>query len=210
MSALNIVLTLILFFTSLLLYPVSAYAGYSPDVPYFPKCPNPGGTQTAYYAQGWHWIVGQPVLKWGADSVHYIGNDNYVQCYCPLNQNNVWSTNLSQGIQTNWLKAGNVSQSQKTQLLSLGWILVQNGADFGLKSEQYLAKNSGFFCSGPTCLKKITQTNNTTITNIIKTTSNSGDNQTSANTGTAASIETGSAYTKVIIKNILNTNSLSN
>ena len=121
------------------------------SLPYFPRCPSPGGTLVVSYSEGWHWIVGDPALKWGSDSVYHIGSNNYVQCYCPLNGN------TGQGIQTNWLKISNISEDQKNQLLSQGWILVENGADFGLPQGVYLAKNSFFTC-GPECTPVISQT----------------------------------------------------
>lgn len=117
------------------------HSSNSVSLPTFPRCPNPGGTLVVSYPEGWHWIVGDPQLKWGSDSVYHIGNNNYVQCYCPLNGV------TDQGIQTNWLKVSNITETEKNQLLAQGWILVGNGADFGLPQGAYLAKNSFFTCA---------------------------------------------------------------
>lgn len=122
-------------------------------IPSFPKCPNPGGTVVASYDSGFHWILGEAELKWGSDKVHNIGNNNYVQCFCPLNHDGTLGS--SQGIQTNWLKVGSITEAQKNSLLTQGWINVSNGADFGLLPEPYLAKNLGFICD-LNCIPKVT------------------------------------------------------
>ncbi len=219
MSAVKILIILVALLFSFLVLPGDAQAithnlfrynsSNNVNTSFFRSCPNPGGTQVAYYAQGWHWIVGEANLKWGSDSVNHIGTGNYVQCFCPLKQDSI-SLSSSQGIQTNWLKVSNITHEQKSLLLSQGWILVQNGADFGLASEPYLAKNSQFFCSGPSCLKQITQTNSATITNIIKVSANTGNNNASQNTGGSTTIVTGSAAAQVTVVNKVNFNSVSN
>lgn len=104
----------------------------------FLRCPDPGGTKVASYDEGWHWIVGEDELRWGSDYVYDIGNQKYVQCYCPIDDD-------PKGIQTNWMPASQVSQEKQEKLISKGWILV-NGADFGLPPVPYLAKNSKFIC----------------------------------------------------------------
>ena len=219
MTAVKILIALVVLLFSFLVLPGAAQATTNNlfrynsnnyvNTSFFPRCPNPGGTQVAYYAQGWHWIVGEANLKWGSDSVNNIGSGNYVQCFCPLKQESVSLFN-SQGIQTNWLKVSNITSEQKSLLLSQGWILVQNGADFGLASEPYLAKNSQFFCSGPSCLKNIIQSNSATITNIIKVSSNTGNNNASLNTGGSTNVVTGSSSSQVTVVNKVNINSVSN
>ncbi len=125
-----------------LLVPSYSFATFSSDndnVTKFPNCPDPGGTQVAGYDEGWHWIVGETQLKWGSDYVYHLGDTRYVQCYCEIEGNN-------NGIQTNWLPASLVSSNKQAKLISQGWILVQNGADFGLPNASYLAQNSRFSC----------------------------------------------------------------
>lgn len=104
----------------------------------FPRCPNPGGTVKASYDEGWHWIVGEDELRWGSDYVYDIGNNRYVQCYCEIDGN--------EGIQTNWLPADSVSEKKQEKLIDNGWILVENGNDFGLPPVPYLAKNINYIC----------------------------------------------------------------
>lgn len=157
MRSVTFIFTLFILLLSILLFPTAIKAnGITPinpvhpirpitplyaDTSFFTECPNPGGTQVASYADGWHWIVGEADLKWGSDSVYGIGNGNYVQCYCDT------APRSTQGIQTNWLKVGNIKQEQIDFLTPRGWIWVQNGADFGLSPEPYLAKNSRFMCN---------------------------------------------------------------
>jgi hypothetical protein len=215
MSALKIVLSLFLILVPSIVFPFETQAGsrahfnsnYSNPIntSFFTNCPNPGGNQVAYYPEGWHWIAGESNLRWGTDSVNHIGSSNYVQCFCPLNKDNN-SLLGSHGIQTNWLKVTNISEEQKNHLLSQGWILIQNGADFGLPSGQYLAKNKDFSCTSPSCLKKISQSNSATITNSITSIINTGKNQTSYNTGGSTTTITGNAAASITIKNNLNIN----
>jgi hypothetical protein len=110
--------------------------------PSFPPCPDINAEVKADYSYGLHWIVGNPVLQEGSDKVFSLGSNNYAQCYCPVTD--------TAGIQTNWLAAGGFTQSQIDTLVSMGWIFVQNGADFDLASQPYVAQNSPFTCPEPT------------------------------------------------------------
>lgn len=110
------------------------------DVNNFPACPGPAGTLKVSYPTGLHWIVGNPVLQSGSDSVFNLGNGNYMQCFCPETGTN--------GIQTNWLKASDLTEQQRNDLINQGWIYVANGADFDLDPVAYLARNTEFSC-GP-------------------------------------------------------------
>lgn len=125
--------------------------GYKKEkLPDFPSCKYPKGDKVAYYREGWHWIVGNSVLQWGKDSVYALRNDNYLQCFCPKKTNEAdYTPDYKYGVQTNWLKANNISTQKQEELKTQGWIWVANGTDFGLASEPYLAKNLGYQCKTP-------------------------------------------------------------
>lgn len=121
---------------------LATYSNHDKENPAdFTRCPDPGGTKVASYDEGWHWIVGESDLRWGSDNVYDIGEQRYVQCYCP--------TDDLKGIQTNWMPTSLVSDEKQEKLINKGWILV-DGADFGLPNIQYLAKNSKFICKPKT------------------------------------------------------------
>jgi hypothetical protein len=85
-----------------------------------------------------HAIVGIMGLQSGSDKVFAGENDNYTQCYCPVNGNT--------GIKTNWLAAGDISKEDQNVLITQGWFYIPNGADWGLDPQPYLAKNIEFSC----------------------------------------------------------------
>jgi hypothetical protein len=99
------------------------------DEPTFPACQellrNPG--DYASWPQGWHQIVGGPLL-YGSDDVYSLENGNFVQCYCPEEG--------TEGIQTNWWRT--LAEIQ-------GWF-VENGLQWNLGDHRYLAQNSSFSC----------------------------------------------------------------
>jgi hypothetical protein len=101
------------------------------DEPTFPACQellqNPG--THASWPQGWHQIVGGPLL-FGSDDVYSLESGNYVQCFCPEEG--------SEGIQTNWWRT--LAEIQ-------GWF-VENGLQWNLGDYRYLAQNSDFDCDG--------------------------------------------------------------
>lgn len=107
--------------------------------PAFSSCPGGSGDIKANYPEGQHAIVGVTGLQFGSDKVFSIGNNNYVQCFCPPQ---------GSGTQTNWLAANNISQVDKNNLITQGWVLIPNGADWGLEPIPYLALNSSFSCGG--------------------------------------------------------------
>lgn len=152
-------------------FPKKFSLNHSLSTPFFPSCPNPGGTQVASYDTGLHWIVGNPVLQFGSDKVYNTGNNNFVQCFCPLTEEG--SPTGGQGIQTNWLRVGSMSDAEKNALIAKGWILVPNGADFGLLPEPYLARNLNFACSN-NCDTRITTSLTGVQTTIRITSSASG------------------------------------
>ncbi len=165
----------------------------------FPACQellqNPG--DHASWQQGWHQIVGGPLL-YGSDDVYSLENGNYVQCFCPEEG--------SDGIQTNWWKT--LAELQ-------GWF-VENGFQWNLGDYRYLAQNTSFVCGdveptptpipGPTP----TQSPDPTPTPTTQPSTSSGVGGTSASTTSnttetqnevAAAVElafTGSGYADAI------------
>ena len=116
-------------------------------------CPDVQGDIVAKYKEGWHWIIGNNALQWGADKVWHVGYDNYIQCFCPRKLVG-FEPDYHNGVQTVWVKASNLSAEKQQQLLQNGWLYWQNGADFGLAPEPYLAFNHKFDCKDGDCLKK--------------------------------------------------------
>lgn len=107
--------------------------------PVFPACINPQGTVKAHYAQGTHGIVGNSGTYTGSDTVYQITDKTVMQCFCAEN---------GEGIQTNWFEVSNLSESDIKNLIVQGWILVPNGALWGLNNASYLAQNSTYSCKG--------------------------------------------------------------
>lgn len=107
--------------------------------PSFPACPGGSGNIKANYPEGQHAIIGVTGLQFGSDKVFSIADNNFLQCYCPPQ---------GSGTQTDWLAADNISQVDKNNLITQGWVLIPNGADWGLQPIPYLAKNSSFSCGG--------------------------------------------------------------
>ncbi len=123
----------------------------------FPSCPNPGGTVRGGYDTGTHWIPGYSDLKTGSDYVYDIGNNNFVQCYCPEGAKDTYN-NINNGLQTNWIKADKISDAQRGYLLRTGWKLVEKGEEFGLPAGEYLYFNQPFACGTINCLPYPTTT----------------------------------------------------
>jgi hypothetical protein len=119
------------------------------NLPKFGRCPNPGGTQIAGYDIGFHWIPGNG-LQWGSDYVYDTGNNTFVQCYCPIfdSQN---QPDFKQGVQSNWVRADSLSSDTESLLIRTGWIVIENGADFGLPEGRYLVNNIPYWCRSPQC-----------------------------------------------------------
>lgn len=108
-------------------------------IPTFPACANPEGTVKANYNSGVHGVAGDGTTYSGKDTVYTLGENTLTQCLCPASGN---------GIQTNWWKAGSLTQDEINVLISQGWILIPDGAAWGLDSGPFLAKNSSYTCSG--------------------------------------------------------------
>lgn len=106
-------------------------------VPQFPSCLNPQGSVIASYNSGVHGIVGSSGTFTGADKVYAVDAIRIVQCFCPDN---------GPAIQTNWLKASDMTDTDVEILKNSGWYFVPNGAAWGLDNAPYLAKNSNYTC----------------------------------------------------------------
>lgn len=125
--------------------------GKPPFTMEFMSCINPqAGDLKAAYPYGTHWIFGESTLRVGSDYVYSKGNDNYVQCYCPVDGEKAFN-NVNNGIQSNFVKVSNLTDAQKGDLMRAGWRWLANGADFGLKPEPYLVFNAPFSCGKISC-----------------------------------------------------------
>lgn len=107
------------------------------DLPIFTSCVNPLGEIKASYDSGVHGIAGMSNSFSGKDTVYKLSDNALTQCFCPEN---------GAGIQTNWLKASNLTESDIKVLVSRGWIYIPNGSLWGLDKDPYLALNSDFSC----------------------------------------------------------------
>lgn len=106
----------------------------------FPSCSNPQGDLKVHYDSGQHGIVGESGTRSGVDDVYFVDSyDQLLQCFCGSE---------GEGIQTDWLYAGEIDLTQIENYINSGWILVANGADWGLIEGQYLARNSSYICGG--------------------------------------------------------------
>jgi len=132
-------LLLSLFAVTALASPVSAVEQESLVIVDFPACANPTGEVVADYPTGTHGIPGSPASYSGSDKVYKINSDQLTQCFCNDN---------GSGVQTNWLKAANLSEEQIDNYLQNGWIQIPNGQNWGLDEGAYLIKNSDYTCRG--------------------------------------------------------------
>jgi hypothetical protein len=103
----------------------------------FPSCLNPQVTASQVNIGTSHGVVGKNTPYSGTDSIYQLNNDNVLQCLC---------TNNGTGIQTNWLRVGVLSQNDINDLIGQGWVYIDNGELWGLKSGPYLAKNIEYTC----------------------------------------------------------------
>ncbi|RJR15361.1 hypothetical protein C4579_02390 [Candidatus Microgenomates bacterium] len=117
---------------------VSASLARAATVPTFPLCINPQGETKVSYAQGTHGIVGDSGTYTGADTVYTLSDNALSQCFC---------SEEGSGIQTNWWKISELSQSEIEALKNDGWIWVPTGSVWGLDDDPYLAKNSAYSCT---------------------------------------------------------------
>lgn len=128
---------LALVFCMIFLKSVTPIFAFSP--PSFPSCETPQGKVLAAYSNGDHGIVGSSDTHTGSDTVYSVSPTQVLQCFCPP---------AGTGIQTQWLKADTISTQDQDFLIRSGWILVPNGALWGLDAAPYLTLNSNYVCNG--------------------------------------------------------------
>lgn len=107
------------------------------ETPQFPLCVNPSGTLKASYDSGVHGIVGDTNSHSGSDKVYSVNENQLIQCFC---------SDDGTGIQTNWLKVGQISDQERKAYENDGWIFVPNGSLWGLEDTSYVAKNHAYSC----------------------------------------------------------------
>lgn len=123
------------------------WAGFNPqlvsaiEVPNFPGCTNPQGVVKAQYNEGTHGIAGDMSSYSGKDTVYQLTDEALLQCFCSSD---------GKGIQTNWWKVSSLTEDEIQSLKNQGWVLIPNGALWGLQQAPYLAKNSEYSCTGST------------------------------------------------------------
>ncbi len=122
-----------------LLLAFSAAPARAIDIPNFPSCTSPTGSDKVSYDSGIHGIVGESGEYVGSDIVYTVSATQLTQCFCAASKS---------GVQTNWWKQDSLSQEQIGSLTSQGWILIPDGSAWGLDPIPYLAKNSNFSCGG--------------------------------------------------------------
>jgi hypothetical protein len=175
---------------------------HATNTPSFPTCPNPGGTQIAGYAHGTHQIPGGE-RKEGSDYVYRVGDDKFVQCFCPEYEGS--------GIQSNWLHEKYLTPVEEQELMDHGWMKIENGSDWGLPSGAYFVKNHSFNCTE--CRQKdkeehtyrlntnVTQTNWNTIYNFLEVQGDSGHNEINHTYRTEPYIHTGNSAVNIEVWN---------
>lgn len=188
----------------------SGSVGAQEAIPTFANCPTPGGPVVAAYPEGWHWIVGYDNLQWGADTVFAVGDNNFVQCFCPLARDGQ-PGEIQTGMQSNWIYSANISTDQRQSLIEQGWYVVANGADFGLPSGEYLVRNLPFDCSSCvngdcSCVINVNQSNSAVVNNNVVTSINTGGNDASNNTDGVTTVVTGAGLATTSVSNQLNSN----
>lgn len=107
------------------------------SAPNFASCYQPDGTLKVAYSSGTHGIPGRSQAYTGSDSVYVLNDQQVLQCYCPQG---------GAGIQTNWWRVGDLSQSDVDRYIREGWIYIPNGALWGLDEAPYLAFNLDYQC----------------------------------------------------------------
>lgn len=129
----NLLLIVISFFVLTASFPKAAAASGGSD---FGSCLNPQGEKIVSYESGEHGIVGEGEAT-GSDAVYKSSNNGVTQCMCPDTGN---------GIQTNWMRATDLSKAEIDIKKKEGWIYVATGSNWGLNDEPYLAKNIKYAC----------------------------------------------------------------
>ena len=109
------------------------------EIPQFPSCTNPQGELKASYDTGIHGVPGDSNAYTGSDHVYTLNNEQTLQCLCAESGN---------GIQTDWLKVGQLSEEMQKSYETQGYTYIPNGAAWGLQHTGYIAKNSPYSCGG--------------------------------------------------------------
>lgn len=104
---------------------------------FFSPCANPQGEKIASYSEGVHGVAGNTNSYSGSDSVYKQSNGNNVQCLCTIS---------GEGIQTNWLKANNLTDEEISVYKNQGWTYIADGSAWGLDQAPYLTKNISYNC----------------------------------------------------------------
>lgn len=104
------------------------------------SCKTPVGDVIADFNEGTHGIAGDSATYTGSDKVYRIDNDHVLQCFCPTDSN--------EGIQSNWAKLADTSESSISYFQKLGWSYVPNGLAWGLDDAAYIVKNEYYGCHG--------------------------------------------------------------
>ena len=129
--------------TSLIVFSVLAFLLATPvsaqTIPSYPSCLNPQGIVKVSYSEGTHGIVGRTGEYKGSDTVYTLNENQIAQCFCASDGN---------GIQTNWLKADGMTESQIQVLKNQGWVYIPNGSLWGLSNTPYVAYNTDYSCKG--------------------------------------------------------------
>ncbi len=129
-----------LFVTSITLFALfggTTQPAFAVSTPDFGSCLNPQIAASQVNNGDNHGVVGQIASYKGTDTIYTLSNGNVLQCLCPDN---------GSGIQTNWLKVNDLSETDVNILKNEGWIYVATGSSWGLEDVAYLAKNSNFSC----------------------------------------------------------------
>lgn len=112
---------------------------YAIQLPTFPSCLSPQGSLKVEYQSGVHGIAGRTAEYRGQDKVYSLTDSTLMQCFC--------SEDKTTGIQTNWLKASNLSENEIQILKNQGWVYIPNGSLWGLTVDPYVAYNTDFSCN---------------------------------------------------------------
>ena len=123
------IIFLVLFSFLAAFYVQNASAVSAPD---FPACSTPTGSLKVQYNDGTHGVIGNNAEFKGKDTVYSVNQNQVLQCLC---------TSDGQGIQTNWWKAGTLTQDEINSQINNEWKYVTNGLAWGLTDDPYLIKN---------------------------------------------------------------------
>lgn len=111
-------------------------------IPVLPHCPKPGGDLIVNYDSGLHQIPGNGLLE-GSDKVFRVGDNLFVQCYCPPEE-----SGINTGIEAQWIHESYLTPEQEQFVQSLGWLRIEDGTQWGLPAGVYFVNNNFFKCKG--------------------------------------------------------------